>query len=159
LTFARPPYSIAKAGGLKWQAAPVRTPLWRAQIAHRPAWSADMTAPIEAVLLRIFVSGADRFHGRPLYESIVMKALEQKMAGATVLRGPKGFGHAGRIRSELNVDAGPRTPMVVEIVDSHEKIGQFLPLVDEMIETGLVTLELVRAIAYRSDRKRSRGRS
>jgi uncharacterized protein len=116
-----------------------------------------MTAPIEAVLLRIFVSEADRFHGRPLYQSIVMKALERKMAGATVLPGPRGFGHAGRIRSELNVDASSRTPMIIEIVDSKEKIDQFLPVVDEMVETGLVTLELVRAIAYRSDRKRSGG--
>ncbi len=80
-----------------------------------------MTAPVEAVLLRIFVSEADRFHGRPLYESIVMKALEKKMAGATVLPGPKGFGHARRIRSDVNVDASPRSPMVVEIVDSKEK--------------------------------------
>src|SRR5271166_6020260 len=116
-----------------------------------------MTPPIEAVLLRIFVSEADRFHGRPLYESIVMKALERKMAGATVLPGPKRFGHAGRIGSKINVNAGPRTPMIVEIVDSQEKIDQFLPVVDEMVQTGLVTLELVRAIAYRSDRKRSGG--
>lgn len=111
-----------------------------------------MSPPVEAVLLRVFVGESDRFHGRPLAEAIVVKALELKMAGATVLPGPKGFGHARRIHSEINVDAAPRSPMVVEIIDAKEKIDAFLPAVDEMVETGLVTLEIVQARFYSSDR-------
>ena len=111
-----------------------------------------MTAPTEAVLLRVFVGENDRFRGRPLYEAIVATAFERKMAGATVLPGPEGFGQTRGIRSEINIDAGPRSPMVVEIVDAQDKIDQFLPELDVMVETGLVTLEMVRAIYYRRDR-------
>src|SRR5271165_2616208 len=111
-----------------------------------------MVAATEAVLLRVFVAESDRFHGRPLYEAIAAKALERRMAGATVLPGPEGFGHGRNIRSDINVDAGSRSPMVIEIVDAKERIDQFLPVLDEMVETGLVTLELVRAIYYRRDR-------
>ena len=103
----------------------------------------------EAVLLRVFVGEEDRYHGRVLYEAIVAKALERKMAGATVLPGPEGFGRSSHVRSELNVDAGPRRPMVVEIVDSEDRIDRFLPVLHEMVESGLVTLEKVRAIRYR----------
>jgi uncharacterized protein len=109
----------------------------------------------EEVLLRVFVAENDRFDGRPLYEAIVVTALERKMAGATVLPGPEGFGHARRIRSGLNVDSAPRTPVVIEIVDAQDRIDQFLPVLDEMLQTGLVTLELVRAIYYRKHRTRS----
>ncbi len=118
-----------------------------------------MNAPTEAVLLRVFVAENDRFGGRPLYEAIVAKALERKMAGATVLPGPEGFGHSRSIRSEIEVDAGSRSPMVIEIVDAKERIDQFLPVLDEMVETGLVTLEMVRAIYYRRDRTGSGGAS
>jgi uncharacterized protein len=71
------------------------------------------------------------------------------MAGATVLPGPEGFGRSRYVRSELNVDAGLRLPVVVEIIDSEEQINRFLPIVHEMVESGLVTLEKVRAIRYR----------
>lgn len=111
-----------------------------------------MSPPVEAVLLRVFVGESDRFHGRPLAEAIVLKALELKMAGATLLPSPKGFGRSRRIHSEINVDAAPRSPMVVEIIDAREKIDAFLPAVDEMVETGLVTLEIVQARFYSSDR-------
>ncbi len=111
----------------------------------------DMPSPVEAVLLRVFVGESDRFNGRPLAEAIVMKALERGMAGATVLSGPRGFGRSRRIHSELNVDAAPRSPSIVEIIDAREKIDAFLPAVDEMVETGLVTLEIVQAIAYLKD--------
>ena len=107
-----------------------------------------MQTPTEAVLLRVFVGEDDRHGGRPLYAAIVERALEMKMAGATVLPGPEGFGQSRHIRSELSVDAGPRQPMVVEIVDTEEQIERFLPVVDGMVESGLVTLEKVRAIRY-----------
>jgi PII-like signaling protein len=112
-----------------------------------------MSSPVEAVLLRVFVGESDRFHGRPLADALVMKALERKMAGATVLPGPRGFGRSRRIHSEINVDAAPRSPVVVEIVDAREKIDAFLPAVDEMVETGLVTLEIVQALFYSSDKR------
>jgi PII-like signaling protein len=106
----------------------------------------------EAVLLRIFVGEEDQYDGRPLYAAIVAKALEEKMAGATVLPGLEGFGRSRYVRSDLNVDAGPRLPMVVEIVDSEDRIDRFLPVLHAMLESGLVTLEKVRAIHYRHRR-------
>lgn len=107
-----------------------------------------MPVPAQAILLRVFVGEEDRHEGRPLYEAIVAKALEKRMAGATVLPGPEGFGRSRYLRTELNVDAGPRMPMVVEIVDGEEQINQFLPVLNEMVDSGLVTLEGVRAIRY-----------
>lgn len=103
----------------------------------------------EAVLLRILVAENDRLHGRPLYNALVEKALAMKMAGATVLPAPAGFGHSRTVRTELNVDAGPHLPIVIEIVDTEENIERFLPEIDGMIESGLVTLEKVRAVFYR----------
>jgi len=113
-----------------------------------------MRTPSEAVLLRVFVDEDDYYEHRPLYEAIVERALAMKLAGATVLPGPEGFGHSGVIRSELSVDTGPRLPMVVEIVDTEAQIERFLPVLDGMIESGLVTLEKLRAIydPGRSDR-------
>jgi uncharacterized protein len=114
-----------------------------------------MRIPVEAVLLRVFV-GADDCNGeQPLYEAIVERARETGMAGATVLPGSKGFGQSRHIRSELSVDAGPRQPIVVEIVDTAAQIGRFLPVLDGMMTSGgLVTIEDVRAIHYRSARDR-----
>ena len=107
-----------------------------------------MQTPVEAVLLRVFVGEDDRHGGLPLCEAIVERALAMKMAGATVLPGPEGFGQSRHIRSELSIDAGPRQPMVVEIVDTEEQIERFLPIIDGMVASGLVTLEKVRAIRY-----------
>ena len=107
-----------------------------------------MPMPVEAVLLRVFVGTDDRHGERALYEAIVRRAREMGMAGATVLPGPEGFGRSRHIRSELSVDAGPRQPMVVEIVDTEEQIERFLPVVDRMVASGLVTVEKVRAIRY-----------
>jgi hypothetical protein len=104
---------------------------------------------VEATLLRIFVAENDRWHGRLLYHALVETAQEMKMAGATVLPGPVGFGQSRISRSEINVDAGPYLPIVVEIIDTEENIARFLPAIDEMIESGLVTLEKVRAAFYR----------
>jgi uncharacterized protein len=108
-----------------------------------------MQQPTEAVLLRIFLGEDDHYGRRPLCEAIVERALEMKMAGATVLPGPEGFGHSRVIRSELGVDTGPRLPLVIEIVDTAERIQQFLPAIDEMMESGLVTIENVTAIRFR----------
>ena len=105
-----------------------------------------MQTPVEAVLLRVFVGADDRHGERALYETIVERAREMKLAGATVLPGPEGFGQSRHIRSELNIDAGPRQPMVVEIVDSAAQIDRFLPVLATMVESGLVTIETVRAM-------------
>ena len=107
-----------------------------------------MLAPVEVVLLRVFVGEDDRYKERALYEAIVERALEMKMAGATVLPGPESFGHSRRTRSERSIDAGPRQPMVIEIVDTEEQIDRFLPVLDGMMESGLVTLEKVKVIQY-----------
>jgi PII-like signaling protein len=104
---------------------------------------------VDATLLRIFVGENDRLHGRPLYYLLVEKARNLKMAGATVLPAPVGFGQSRRVRSELNIDAGAYLPIVIEIVDTEENIARFLPEIDGMIESGLVTLEKVRAVFYR----------
>jgi uncharacterized protein len=109
-----------------------------------------MPASEEATLLRIFVGEEERFEGQPLYEAIVGRALEMRMAGATVLPCPVGFGPRRHVRNALDVDAGPRSPVVVEIIDSDAKVEAFLPVVDGMIDSGLVTLEKVRAIFYRA---------
>ena len=107
-----------------------------------------MRVASEAVLLRIFVGEEDRHAGHALCEALVTTALDRKMAGATVLYAPEGFGRSRYVRSELNVDSGSRLPMVVEIVDSQDQIDRFLPILEEMVESGLVTLEKVRAIRY-----------
>jgi uncharacterized protein len=104
---------------------------------------------VEATLLRIFVAENDRWHGRILYHALVETAQEMEMAGATVLPGPVGFGQSRISRSEINVDAGPYLPIVVEIIDTEENIARFLPAIDGMIDSGLVTLEKVRAAFYR----------
>lgn len=103
----------------------------------------------EATLLRIFVAENDRLHGHLLYHALVEKARDMKMAGATVLPAPVGFGQSRMVRCELNVDAGPHLPVVIEIVDTEKNIARFLPAIDGMIDSGLVTLEKVRAVFYR----------
>ena len=107
-----------------------------------------MQTAVEAVLLRVFVGADDRHGERALYETIVERAREMKLAGATVLPGPEGYGQSRHIRSELSIDAGLRQPMVVEIVDSAAQIDRFLPVLDTVMESGLVTIEKVRAIHY-----------
>ncbi len=107
-----------------------------------------MDIPQNAVLLRIFIGENDKFHGRPLYEAIVLKAREMHLAGATVLRGPMGFGRASRLHTSKILRLSMDLPMVVEIVDSEEKIDGFLPTLDGMIQSGLVTLEKIKVLRY-----------
>lgn len=104
----------------------------------------------EAQLLRIFIGESDRWEGRPLYEAIVGKARELGLAGATVLRGLAGFGAHSRIHTSKILRLSEDLPLVVEIVDRAERIEEFLPHLDAMVEEGMVTLETVQIIAYRS---------
>ena len=110
-----------------------------------------MHLPHEAMLLRIFIGESDRWHHQPLYEAIVLKARELHLAGATVLRGPMGFGKSSRLHTAKILRLSMDLPLVIEIVDAEEKIQGFLPVLDEMMKGGLVTLERVRVIDYRAN--------
>ena len=103
----------------------------------------------EAQLLRIFIGEADKHNGRPLYEQIVLKARELNLAGATVLRGVLGFGAHSRIHSAKLLDLSNDLPLVIEIVDTEEKIAKLMPFIDENVDEGLVTLEKVKVVKYR----------
>jgi PII-like signaling protein len=92
-----------------------------------------MQIPREAVLLRIFIGEDDRHGLQPLYEAIVLKAREQHLAGATVLRGPMGFGHPSRLHTSEILRLSEDLPLVIEIIDSEEKVNAFLPLLDYML--------------------------
>lgn len=111
-----------------------------------------MQLPDDAVLLRIFLGENDRFEHRPLYEAIVLKARELHLAGATVLRGPMGFGHSSRLHTAKLERLSEDLPFVIEIVDARDKIDAFLPVLDQMIEasrsSGLVTWENVKVLRY-----------
>jgi hypothetical protein len=109
-----------------------------------------MHIPHDAVLLRIFIGESDRWHHQPLYEALVLKAREMHLAGATVLRGPMGFGKSSRMHTAKILRLSMDLPLVIEIVDSEEKINTFLPVLDEMMKGGLVTLEKARVIDYRA---------
>src|SRR5271167_1214062 len=107
-----------------------------------------MEIPHEAVLLRVLIGESDRWHHQPLYEAIVLKARETHLAGATVLRGPMGFGKSSRLHTSKILRLSMDLPLVIEIVDSEEKINSLLPVLDEMMGGGLVTLEKVRVLHY-----------
>ena len=109
-----------------------------------------MNLPRDAVLLRIFIGESDKWHQKPLYEAIVLKAREAHLAGATVLRGPMGFGKSSRLHTAKILRLSFDLPVVIEIVDEEAKINSFLPVLDEMLTGGLVTLEKVRVIDYRA---------
>ena len=103
----------------------------------------------EGQLLRVYVGESDRWQGKPLYEAIVLKAREMGIAGATALRGIMGFGAASRIHTSKILRLSEDLPVVVEIVDSAQKIAQLLPEIESMVQEGLVTLESVRMHQYR----------
>ena len=113
-----------------------------------------MQIPKSAVLLRIFIGEDDKHNGRPLYETIVLKAREMHLAGATVLRGAIGYGRSSRLHTTKILRLSEDLPLVVEIVDSQEKIDQFLPLLNVMMTGGLVTLEKVQVLQYGPNDKR-----
>ena len=107
-----------------------------------------MSIPEDGSLLRIFIGESDRHDHHPLYEAIVLKAREKGLAGATVLRGVMGFGKHSILHTAKILRLSEDLPMVIEIVDSAEKIEEFLPVLKEMIKDGLVTLEPVRVLHY-----------
>jgi uncharacterized protein len=110
-----------------------------------------MKLPAESYLLRIFIGESDKIHGRPLYEILVEEARRRGLAGATVVRGCLGFGANSRIHTSKVLRLSEDLPIIVEIVDTEERINAFLPDLDQMITEGLVTLEKVRIIVYRHD--------
>jgi hypothetical protein len=102
----------------------------------------------QGTLLRIFVGEQDRWHGRPLHEALVLKAREMGLAGATVVRGIEGFGAHSRLHTAKVLRLSEDLPMVIEIVDREERVRAFLPVCDEMVGDGLVTLEPVEIVRY-----------
>lgn len=107
-----------------------------------------MDIPENATLLRIHIGESDSFEGRPLYEAIVLKARESRLAGATVLRGAMGFGRSSQLHTSKILRLSDDLPLVVEMVDAEEKIQAFLPIIEAMVGDGLVTLEKVRVVRY-----------
>ena len=112
--------------------------------------SSSSPLPAEATLLRIFIGDADRHGHQPLYEAIVVKARELHLAGATVLKSPMGFGHNSRLHTAKILRLSMDLPLVIEIVDTEEKIEQFLPTLNGMMQGGLITIEKIRVIDYRA---------
>jgi PII-like signaling protein len=111
-----------------------------------------MQLPKQALLLRIFTGEQAKYDGRPLYEAVVMKAREMQLAGATVLRGPMGFGKSSLVHTDKILRLSMDLPLIIEIVDSEEKINAFLPVLDGMMDSGLVTLEKLQVLQYGNDK-------
>ncbi len=107
----------------------------------------------DGVLLRVFIGEADKYADKPLYKQIVLKAKEHQLAGATVLRGMMGFGANSRVQSSSILRLSAGLPLVVELIDLEEKINAFLPILDGMMDDGLVTMEKVKVVQYRHQQK------
>jgi len=112
-----------------------------------------MKIPENGKLLRIFIGESDKWKHQPLYEAIVLKARELGLAGATVLRGPMGFGANSHLHTSKILRLSLDLPLIIEIVDSQENVDRLLPFLDEMMQDGLVTLEDVRVLKYRAGTK------
>jgi len=112
-----------------------------------------MNLPEDAMLLRILIGESDRWQHQPLYEALIMKARESGLAGATMLRSPMGFGASSRLHTAKILQLSTDLPIVIEIVDTEEKLNGFLPVLDEMMGGGLVTLEKLKVIHYRPDHR------
>ncbi len=112
-----------------------------------------MQIPEDAILLRIFIGESDRWEHKPLAEAIVLKAREMHLGGATVLRGPMGFGKTSRLHTSSILNLSTDLPIIIEIVDSEDAINAFLPVLDGMITGGLVTMEKVKVLHYRGEAK------
>jgi PII-like signaling protein len=112
-----------------------------------------MVLPKDSMLLRIFIGEDARAGHLPLYEAIVLKAREKHLAGATVLRGPLGYGHSSRLHTAKILRLSFDLPIVIEIVDTEENIRSFLPVLDEIVGSGLVTMEKVQVLSYGGSRR------
>ncbi len=111
-----------------------------------------MKIPQEGWLLRVFIGESDVWHGRPLYEAIVLKARELHLAGVTVLRGVMGYGASSRLHTAKVLRLSEDLPVVVELVDAREKLDLLLPFLDETVTNGMVTLERAEVIWYRAEK-------
>jgi PII-like signaling protein len=109
-----------------------------------------MKIPTEGRLLRIFIGEKDRWQGEPLYEAIVLLAKKEKMAGATALKGLMGFGRKSHMHTARLLRLSEDLPIVIEIIDSEEKIDLFVPKLDEMVQDGLITIEKAHVVMYRA---------
>jgi PII-like signaling protein len=108
-----------------------------------------MSLPTEGKLLRVFIGENDRWHGKPLYEAIVLEARQRGLAGATVIKGFMGFGAHSRIHTAKLLELSQDLPIVIEIVDASEKIEAFMPDLEQMVGDGLITLERAEVRLYR----------
>lgn len=109
-----------------------------------------MNLPEEGMLLRVFIGESDSYKGKALYEQIVLKARELNLAGATVLRGIMGYGASSRMHTAKVLRLSEDLPVVVEVVDTEEKLNLLMPFLDETVKEGMITLEKARIIKYRS---------
>ncbi|MCE5300059.1 MAG: DUF190 domain-containing protein [Spirochaetia bacterium] len=112
-----------------------------------------MELPSDSVLLRIFVGEEEKFEGKPVYEAVVMKAREMNMAGATVLRGILGYGKTSRIRSARVIEMSQDLPVVVEIVDTEDRVRNFIPVIERMLKGGMITMEKAQVLHYKHEQK------
>jgi uncharacterized protein len=104
----------------------------------------------EGKLLRLFIGESDTWHGKPLYQAIVERVREEGLAGATVLRGIEGFGADSHLHTSRILRLSEDLPIVIEIVDTPEQIDRVVPILDEMVSEGMLTLERVQIVSYRS---------
>jgi len=109
-----------------------------------------MKIPQDGCLLRVFIGESDHWHGKPLYEAIVLKARELHLAGATVIKGAMGYGASSRLHTAKVLRLSEDLPVIVEVVDSRDKIDLLLPFIEEAVTNGLVTLEKAEVIWYRA---------
>jgi PII-like signaling protein len=109
-----------------------------------------MKIPADGKLLRIFIGEADRWNGKPLYEEIIFLAKKKGLAGATAIKGFMGFGCKSHMHTANLLRLSEDLPIIIEIVDSQEKINQFIPQLDSMVKEGLITLEKASVVMYRA---------
>ena len=109
-----------------------------------------MKIPADGKLLRIFIGEQDKWQSQPLYEAIVHLAKKEGMAGATAIKGFMGFGRKSHMHTAKLLRLSEDLPIVIEIVDSEEKINKFVPQLDTMVKEGLITLEKVNVVMYRA---------
>lgn len=104
----------------------------------------------EAQLVRVYIGENDTWHGKPLFEAIVLRAREEGLAGATVFRGIEGYGASSRVHTTRLLELSSDLPVVIELIDVHERVARFLPILDEMVGDGLVTTHPVHVVTYRA---------